>query len=241
MTRLALLSDLHLEFKWPSYGLIPDTWQQLHDKINSADADLVINAGDIDPYPDVRESFHKGIHVPYIHILGNHDFYGLQHPAKSRFIRDVNGLKVVGATLWTDFDKANPLTMFRFKECLADGTEIIPTPPYTRVAYELLDIFKSDLEFIDKEYADVVVTHHAPSMKSVNTKYINSGFLNYYFMSDLDRFIKSQSNTKLWLHGHMHDPCDYHIGHCRVVANPLGYPGETYKSIADYNLKIVEV
>lgn len=65
----------------------------------------------------------------------------------------------------------------------------------------------------------VVVTHFAPSLKSHDPRYGltpgTAGFCNT--LDDLTQ------QADLWLHGHLHCPSDYHIGGCRVLANPRGY------------------
>jgi len=51
----------------------------------------------------------------------------------------------------------------------------------------------------------------------------NCGRRTCAFASNLDRLVEK---ADLWIHGHVHDPCDYRNGdRGRVVCNPLGYPG----------------
>ncbi len=65
----------------------------------------------------------------------------------------------------------------------------------------------------------VVVTHFAPSLKSADPRYgLTPGTAG--FCNALDEWMP---RTPLWLHGHLHAPCDYVHQGCRVVANPLGY------------------
>lgn len=70
----------------------------------------------------------------------------------------------------------------------------------------------------------VVVTHQAPSFKSV-PEVFSKDILSAAFASHLDDLVE-QSGAILWVHGHSHTPCDYTIGKTRVIANPLGYPDE---------------
>jgi Icc-related predicted phosphoesterase len=67
----------------------------------------------------------------------------------------------------------------------------------------------------------VVVTHHAPSSKSVPPRYAHD-LLTPAFASNLD-VLMDGDRTALWIHGHMHDPFDYEICGTRVVCNPRGY------------------
>lgn len=67
----------------------------------------------------------------------------------------------------------------------------------------------------------MVVTHHAPSARSVEPKYAGSP-LNAAFVSNLDALVE-RSGADLWIHGHTHYPVDYAIGATRVFSNPRGY------------------
>jgi hypothetical protein len=69
--------------------------------------------------------------------------------------------------------------------------------------------------------AKVVVTHHAPSRKSIGPEYLGSA-LNSVFASNLDHLV---DRADLWVHGHVHNRCDYTIGDGRVACNPRGYAG----------------
>jgi len=71
----------------------------------------------------------------------------------------------------------------------------------------------------------VVVTHHAPSARSIDKKFVGNP-LNPAFASRLDQFIE-QREIAHWIHGHIHHCSDYQIGKTRVVANTRGYPERT--------------
>ena len=86
----------------------------------------------------------------------------------------------------------------------------------------------------------IVVTHFAPSRKAINEEYKNSD-INPYFVTDLEDFINDNPRIKLWIHGHVHNSCQYKVGKCKVVCNPFGYLGENYKDVKDYKEVIVEV
>ena len=68
----------------------------------------------------------------------------------------------------------------------------------------------------------VVITHHAPSMQSIEKNYRNSELVAS-FASNLENFILDLPNIKLWCHGHIHTASDYMIGNCRIICNPRGY------------------
>ena len=74
--------------------------------------------------------------------------------------------------------------------------------------------------------ATVVISHHAPSPRSIADKYRGNA-LNPAFVSDLEALIL-EYDIALWIHGHTHTAFDYSIGETRVICNPRGYlPYET--------------
>ena len=48
----------------------------------------------------------------------------------------------------------------------------------------------------------VVITHHAPSARSIPEKYVGD-ILSAAYASDLDEFV-GESGAKLWIHGDTH-------------------------------------
>src|SRR5580692_6330672 len=104
--RLHILSDLHMEF-----GLVD---------IPPTEADVVVLAGDIHLGPEgcqwARKQFPD---KPVIYILGNHEYYRHSLPELAELLKaetdgsnicvlendavEINGLTILGCTLWTDF------------------------------------------------------------------------------------------------------------------------------------------
>ncbi len=70
----------------------------------------------------------------------------------------------------------------------------------------------------------VVVTHHPPSVRSVDPRYADS-LTSAAFVARQDRLVRG-SGAALWVHGHVHASFDYRLGETRVVANPRGHDGE---------------
>jgi Icc-related predicted phosphoesterase len=69
----------------------------------------------------------------------------------------------------------------------------------------------------------VVVTHHAPTRKSIMPFYRDSS-VNGAYANNLEPLILGLKNQpKLWIHGHTHTSHDYMVGNTRVVCNPSGY------------------
>jgi Icc-related predicted phosphoesterase len=93
-----------------------------------------------------------------------------------------------------------------------------------------VELHQQSLDWLNKEFKrhpaekTVVITHHAPSEKSVPPKHAG-GILNAAFVSALDDFV-NESGVPLWIHGHTHHCVDYKIGKTRIFSNQRGYPGE---------------
>ena len=149
----------------------------------------------------------------------------------------IDGVVFIGATLWTDCNRGNPLTIQVLKHGMNDYRAITHhiTVPYDN--YRKLDprdtcedharakeYIKTICE-LNRDKKVVVCTHHAPSFRSVHPHYASETDMNGGYASDLSEFIMDHENILFWTHGHMHDPSDYMIGQCRVICNPRGYVG----------------
>ncbi|MCL5405760.1 MAG: phosphatase, partial [Deltaproteobacteria bacterium] len=53
----------------------------------------------------------------------------------------------------------------------------------------------------------------------------NIDILSGAYASNEEDLVK-ELGADLWVHGHIHQACDYRIGKTRIVSNPKGYPGE---------------
>lgn len=147
----------------------------------------------------------------------------------------IDDIVFIGATLWTDFklygksfqlwDMQNAIKFmndYRYNHYEDRiGMRLLRPEDTLNMFNESFNFIKETVEkFKDKKV--VVITHHAPSIKSIHTKYLN-GYTNACYASNLEQFIMDNSNIKLWIHGHVHNNFDYMIGDCRVVCNPRGY------------------
>ena len=147
---------------------------------------------------------------------------------------EYEGVLFLGATLWTDLNKGDPITVYTIKNFMNDYKVVqnfYPaknlyhklTPDHTaEVHRKTKQYFKTILE-MNRDKPVVVITHMAPSFMSVNEKYLHDTVTNGGYASDMSEFILDHDNIKVWVHGHMHDPVDYMIGDTRVLANPRGY------------------
>ena len=131
---------------------------------------------------------------------------------------------ILGATLWTDFNEGIEATISA-KRCMNDYVQITCGDRELQPSM-ILDEHKESLEFlksyIERKQPDqklVVITHHAPSYRSVENQY-RGDLLNAAYANKLDALVEK---TTLWVHGHTHHSFDYQIGEGRVVCNPRGY------------------
>jgi len=196
--------------------------------------------------------------------MGNHEFYNGRFYASVEHMREEcarfpniymleNDIKViddvtfVGATLWTDMNKGDPLTMHAIEGMMNDF-RIIKNDKRNYASMSARDVvtrhartlgyFRSVLaEQHDKKF--VVVGHHSPSFQSVHPTYAHETLMNGGYHSDLSEFIMDHTQIKLWVHGHTHHPFDYVIGETRVVCNPRGYENDGYCEGTGWNPNIV--
>jgi DNA repair exonuclease SbcCD nuclease subunit len=140
--------------------------------------------------------------------------------------------RFIGATLWTDFRlyETPEASMAIAQERLDDFRVISVERGYKMRALRPADtvrLHNASVAFLRKELSrpfdgiTVVVTHHAPSPRSIAPKFQGNP-LNPAFASNLEVMIRAYEPS-LWIHGHMHDSFDYTIGHTRIICNPRGY------------------
>lgn len=212
MTKIGILSDLHLEFdgRGVSFEFTPDP-----------DIFYII-AGDLHPYAEVRKSFLNKFDPGMImYIPGNHDYYGsnISNWSSERNLVSVGGLVIAGATLWTDL--TDPQAWYWYKRSIADAHYI---DNWTQE--ECVRRHEEDREFLFNSGADIIVSHHLPSRHSIAPRFegepSNVGFVTDY----TDRILAMEKPPKIWIHGHTHDKFDYTLDSTRIICHPRGYPGE---------------
>lgn len=239
--KLAIASDLHLEFGDISL-------------YNQECADVLVLAGDIVPireiashrkfFDEITERFPAVIYVP-----GNHEYYGHdfrrawndmmeQLRYKNMYLLNNSMVSIgcrsfVGATMWTNLNNADPLTMYHVKDMMGDFKVIANFTPHNSIIE-----FEKSFAYISKVGARIVITHHAPCFQSVAEKYKEDTVMNGGFYTELSEYIY-HSSIDLWIHGHMHNESDYVIGNTRIICNPRGYKGLEF--VDSWKLKYVEI
>jgi len=184
-----------------------------------------------------------------IYVPGNHEFYGKDintfRAELRRFCGQSNidqrlhlldndeiilgGVRFLGSILWTDFElfglnqkktcmeiASRGLNDFRLIKI--NGDRFTPQDS-VNLHDQAVKWLEMKLKHEPFEGETVVVTHHAPSPKSVVPRYQND-LLSACFASNLEHLM---GFSKLWLHGHMHDSLDFEVAGTRVMCNPRGY------------------
>jgi predicted phosphodiesterase len=234
--KIQILSDLHIEFS--SF------------KMHQTNADVVVLAGDIHVGSKGVEWALENIkNCPVVYILGNHEYYGTAYPKlvdKLKAITENTNVFVLendrvliedtlflGCTLWTDLELFGNFRQASHDvlSSMNDFKKIRISPKYSKMKpIDVAVIHNKSLRWLEEESGEksssnlVVVTHHAPSAKSIPFKYKDDRMSPLY-ASNLDDLILN-SNIDLWIHGHVHDQLNYKIASTQIVCNPRGYPDE---------------
>ncbi|KQV73242.1 metallophosphoesterase [Rhizobium sp. Root1220] len=238
------ISDLHLEFGVPFDHRLPEG------------TDVVVCAGDVTTkgiIPSLQWlADNIAPEIPVVCVAGNHEFYGGFVQENIRDARkfangfpnihflenetvDIGNMQFIGGTLWTDFQLFGREAAFAMADAEAGMNDYrrikFTKRPYKK--FKPIHAFRKHQEtrnFIaaamegSAERTTVVLTHHAPSSRSVPSWYREGSAVACY-ASHLESLILD-AQPALWIHGHLHNRSDYHIGQTRVVSNPRGYPGE---------------
>ena len=198
-------------------------------------------------------SEHAGWPVPVLFVPGNHEYDALDVDRTHAGLREacerlgivwleretvvLDGVRFIGCTLWSDYDALGEpelgdtpqALLLRHKAFRAANHYLRRMNGRWRGtlfdAEAMRELGLESQRWLRAALAvpfggpTVVVTHFAPSLRSADPRYgVNAGTAG--FCNALDDLLPL---ADLWLHGHLHCPHDYHVGRCRVVANPLGY------------------
>lgn len=256
--RLLVLSDLHHEL-----------WRKHAPAIDPAGSrpDIVILAGDIDNgTAAVAWAAATFPATPVLYVHGNHEADGQILEEATAAIAEAcrrteqvrlldcseyrhGNFRFLGTTLWTDFllfgEAARQEAMRESEALLSDYKRIRMPDGQLLRATDTAQLHAEQAAWLRQALAEpfagqtVVITHMAPSMRSVPEKFSTS-LASAAFASPLDDLV---AQADLWVHGHTHDSFDYTIGKCRVVCNPCGYMthgGGTENALFD-PLRIIEL
>jgi predicted phosphohydrolase len=206
-------------------------------------------------------------------VHGNHDYWPagrttvLNHTAKCRElieelaidnvqIMDRNTYEIddvifVGATLWTDMNRANPIDMQNMPYLMVPDGKIVwetaqegryskfTSQRWVQMHYKHKDYIKLVTEQ-NKDKKIVVITHHIPVLHCGDPAY-NGNASNAYYMSDLSEFILDNPHIKFWFHGHSHFQHETMLGETMIINNCVGYASEHCEQEGLVQHKVFEV
>ncbi|RKT01635.1 metallophosphoesterase [Chryseobacterium defluvii] len=236
--KIQVISDLHQEFG--------------HTDLSFNNADVVVLAGDVNLGTKGVDWIKTKIpDKPVLYVLGNHEYYKGSYPKTLNKIKeaangsnvivleddfaDIGGIRFHGTTLWTDFSIFGDPMQYGMicQSVMNDYKKIKRDPSYSKM--RTIDIFKihqlskmwlKESLGNSKELKNIVITHHAPSIRSV-PEHFKSDPVTSAYASDLEDFIV-EHQPLYWIHGHIHTPCRYTIGKTEIICNPHGYIDEKY-------------
>lgn len=235
--KIQLASDLHHD----AWARVPSTTSGILPACEGAE--LLVLAGDIGEDPIAWANMYRNYPLPVLAVPGNHDFYHSDFNDTRRLMRlhahdagiglldndeiVLNGVRFLGCTLWTDFNLDGNIRagIEQWEKTIRDSRRVKDAgEPLT--ALRILAEHQRSRHWLESKLNEpfegrtVVITHHAPSRKSLDKKYADYKN-NSSFASNLDHLVEK---ADFWFHGHLHVSKSYKIGKCQVIANPRGYP-----------------
>ena len=177
-------------------------------------------------------------------VFGNHDFwhgYPIRKSAAiikemiedlgitNAFLLDcdyveIDGVLVVGATLWTDLKKGDPMIEFNLPRYMVGDVSCKVDSHTWLNAHEWSRLHRAHKSYITQVLSSnpsapaLVVTHHSPLLNMAPV-YFRGRESNYFFESDLSEMILDYPQIKAWVFGHVHNQTETYIGDTRVLCN----------------------
>lgn len=227
-----LMSDVHLEFH-------ADEGESFVKSLDPRGVDVLVLAGDVVTASLLRKGLElfcrHYANAIVLYVPGNHDYYG-SNPAdvqaklgllQSRLknlrvlqnsVEVISGVRFAGTTLWFRDDPDNRKLAF----FLHDFRMIGGFDPWVYEQNRKAEAF-IHANMASMEPADIVITHHLPSVLCVAREYEGSPY-NRFFVAPIADELPKQ--PKFWFFGHTHTAVDMMYDGCRFLCNPLGYPHE---------------
>lgn len=249
--KVQILSDLHIDHS--NY------------KVANDNADVVVIAGDLFEDFSQAPQFFKSLpeKKPIIIVLGNHDYYNKSlvqavkelksiassypniHILEKEHI-DIQGVRFIGCTLWTDFKILGPFFENEAKNWCAKNVgdfSLIKKVESSFIPWNVEDMCREhekSVQYLEhmllKEPFSgekIVVTHFAPHLKSIPFDNVIAA----YIASNQERLM---GFSDYWIHGHIHHVNDYNLHGTKVISNPRGN-SRLFNQSPDKNFKRVHI
>ena len=243
-TSVQILSDAHLEFGSAQFPRIS----------KEADIIILAGDIDITPAASKHffKWIRQKTKAPIVYVLGNHEYYYQTYPTVLQAYKDISkqvsnvyvleqdtvilkNVRFLGTTLWTwlssGLGKYIEKNLNDYNKIRVKNTNSKSRKPNRSLVYQdVADAWVKAKNWLTNQLAEefdgptIIVTHHAPSERSVTPEFYND-LLNEAYFSNLEPLIQ-QYQPSLWVHGHMHDMRTYNIDKTLVICNPRGYPSQ---------------
>lgn len=181
-----------------------------------------------------------------IYVLGNHEYVENEMTLLDEvmlnavptnvhlLIRDsvvIEGVRFIGATLWSDYQVANPAERQRIDRGMIVNSDSTLKPPDMQACHLRDKTYIADALSRPFSGKTVVVSHHCPSLNLVNSTLMHS------YASDLEHWFYKY-DFDMWICGHAHESGISRINDIPVVQNCRGYPGELTGFVPDLRVVV---
>lgn len=237
--RILVLSDLHREYSTEEYMPIQDGYDMV---VLAGDIDVKLRGIEW-----AQKNFNRPVvYIPGNHEFWGRNLQNHRRDMKAAaegshvHVLDndeliLQGIRFLGGTSWTDFSTwRDPheasIAAGRGKDMYGTGSR--DYRKITSVGYrkllprETIEMARQTKKWLVGKFSEpfnghtVVVTHHAPSPKSLK----EGRAIDILDACDANAWdeLVMQSNVSLWIHGHTHNSRDYLLGNTRVFCNAMG-------------------
>lgn len=184
-----------------------------------------------------------------IAVLGNHDWWKLGINDRHVFKSEVDNVHILmedtvviddvtfcGTTLW--FPLKNDVDGFYWSDTINDKRSIRGRDKKHSISWqEVNEEYEKAIEFIedchDIKGKKVLITHHAPSFKSISPSYAGSKS-NMLYCTNIEPLL---DQFEYVVHGHVHQCFDYYVNNTNVLCNPRAYGNENmYYDIRSFSI-----
>lgn len=241
-------SDLHLESEFDYILNIPD------DNVSK----YLLLAGDVCNYDNIHlferwlehmsNKFNK-----IFFVSGNHEYYSrgesmdeIDSKLKELTLKfenviylncdtyQLNDVLIIGCTLWSNnkYEYIND-----YKNIYIEKDKLLTLKDSNNLHSDQLEWLTKTLNE-NKDKTTIVLTHHLPTIKLIDNKYLFQPLMNTAYYTPLDKLIENNSQIKYWICGHSHSTKMCEINNTKLILNAYGYQGENKKFTNNYKIMI---
>lgn len=246
--KFRLMSDLHLEFEDRVLDFTPIPLEDDKTTVLILAGDIALGIDAVGFIQKMCKRFYK-----VVYCLGNHEFYYNEYnktrarwndrpemPSNFILLDDHvttidDKVRLVGGTLWTDFDNNNyfaktlaaqdmndyQCAKFKSGDKVSGYRKRKLHPNDTIIAHKQTLFFITETLRIPFDGPTIVVTHHLPHPLCVSQEF-RTNPLNPAYATNLDAVIEA-NEIAIWVHGHTHSNVDLEVHGTRILCNPRGY------------------